>query len=118
MPTKKEYFIELFLKFSKHWFAAEHGLKAGEEVLRGTYPSIPNDQFKQVMSEHGIEEYVKKITPLIDSMFSLEELEELNAFFASAVGKKITDKKYLLKLPVIINDIFTERNSELSKMER
>ncbi len=118
MSMKKKYLIELFLKCSQHRFAAEKNLKAHADLLRATYPYISDDEFFKVMSEHGLDSYLEKITPIIDSMFSQEEIESLIEFFRSPVGRKLVDKTYLLKIPVIINDITSERERKLSKMER
>jgi hypothetical protein len=118
MSIKKKYLIELFLKCSGHRFAAERNLKISESLLRASYPSINDDEFSVIMSENGLDLYLEKITTIIDSMFSQEEMETLIAFFRSPVGRKMVDKTYLLKIPIIINDITNERERKLSKMDR
>jgi len=116
MSEKKKYLINLFLKCSKHLFSAKYNLEINESLLRGAYLSVPEDKFKKVMEEHGIEEYVDEISTVLDSMFTLGEVQELNAFFTSPVGRKITDKKYLLKMPKILEKIVSEREEKLSKI--
>lgn len=118
MSIKKKYLIELFLKCSGHRFAAERNLIINESVLRASYPSINDDDFSAIMSDTGLESYLEKITTVMDSIFSQEEIESLIEFFRSPVGKKIVDKTYLLKISTIINDITTERERKLSKMDR
>jgi hypothetical protein len=116
MSDKKKYLINLFLKCSKHLFSAQYNLEINESFLRGAYLTVPEDDFKNVMAEHGVEEYVDKISLVIDSMFTLEEIQELNAFFTSPIGRKITDKKYLLKMQKIREEIVSEREEKLSKI--
>ncbi len=118
MSMKKKYLIELFLKCSQHHFAAEKNLKAHEELLRLIYPSVSDSDFSKVISEHGLDSYLEKITTVIDSMFSQEEIESLIEFFRSPTGRKLVDKTYLLKIPVIIGDITNEREDLLSRMDR
>ena len=118
MSAKKKYLIELFLKCSQHLFSAEANLKAHEDLLKSIYTSIDDDEFSKVISENGIKEYLEKITLVIDSMFSQEEIESLIEFFRSPLGRKLVDKKYLLKIPYVISDITSERERRLSKMDR
>jgi len=118
MSIKKKYLIELFLKCSGHRFAAERSLKTNEYLLRASYQSVNDDEFSQIMSQNGLESYLEKITIVLDSMFSQEEVESLIEFFRSPVGRKMVDKTYLLKIPIIVNDITNERERKLSKMEK
>ena len=116
MSDKKKYLINLFLKCSKHLFSAQYSLEINESILKGAYLSVPENDFKSIMEEHGIDEYVDEVSTVLDSMFTLEEIQELNAFFTSPVGRKITDKKYLLKMPKILEKIVSEREEKLSKI--
>jgi len=118
MTKKKKYLIELFLKCSQHRFAAEKNLKAHEDLLRAQYPSLTGDEFTKIMSEHGLDSYVEKITLILDEMFSQEEIDTMIAFFRSPTGRKLVDRTYLLKIPTIISDIIAERENKLSKMEK
>lgn len=118
MSIKKKYLIELFLKCSGHYFAAEETLKANESLLRASYPSIDNNNFSNVILNYGLESYLIKTTILLDSIFSQEEIESLIKFFSSSIGRKLVDKSYLLKISTLINDITHERNLQLSKLDR
>lgn len=118
MSKKKKYLIELYLKCSKYLFTAEENFKANEEFLKASFPNIKDDDFDSIIREHGISQFIEKMTSCIDSQFSEEEVQSLIDFFTSSVGRKLVNKSHLLEINTIFNNIATERQSLLSRKDK
>ena len=118
MSIKKKYLIELYLKCSKYIYTAKENLTANENFLKASYQSISNEDFQKVIDKYGISYFTESAISIIDSTFSETEIQSLIDFFCSPVGRKMTDKGYILKISKVINNITTERDVELSKIEK
>lgn len=118
MSKKKNYLISLFLKCSQYLSSANQNLKINEDFLRASYQSVNSDDFNEVIQKNGIDRFVEEMTFLVDSHFSEREVESLIEFFRSDVGKKLVDKDYLLKIQKLMNKITTDRQKQVSRMEK
>jgi len=118
MTKKKKYLIEIFLKCSKCVSSATEMLDFNEKVLRASYPSVSSEDFDKIIAEEGYNRYLEETSLIIDSHFSQEEVESLIEFFSSTIGRKLVDYSHLSKMKKIINDISTDREKELSRLDR
>lgn len=117
MTDKKKYLIELLLKCSLLLNPAERYFQYNADFLRACFSSISQDKFDNIIKKYGINEYRESLILLIDSNFTLEEIQELINFFRSSVGRKIINKDFNNKIEELINNLCLERKQELSRSE-
>lgn len=117
MSNKKKHLIVLYLKCSKYIYTVQENLKANEIFLRASFQNTKDDDFDRIIGEHGISQFTEKMTSIVDSRFTEEEVKLLINFFTSPIGRKLTDKSHLFEIGQIINDITIERQELLSRAE-
>ena len=74
--------------------------------------------FDKIIEENGVDRFEEEMVELTSSYFSEEEVKSLIEFYRSPVGIKLVDSNHLLKIQKIMTDITTDRQRELSKVER
>jgi len=114
MTEKKSYLIELFLKLSRQKEILEEVYKVSIDLFTNTYKNIPKDEIKKLKEKYNYNYYLSLITEIIDNNFSEEELEEINNFYSSTVGKKLTNDNYIKKIRTISDNLFIEFQSKLA----
>ena len=95
MTEKKKYLIDLFLATTKQLSTIEKGLNDTFNMFLSAFSSADKQQAENI-KKHFVsrEEILKKITPIIDSLFTVDELEQLVHFFSTELGKKLSSPEY------------------------
>ena len=97
---RKEYLIEIFLKKCN----LQNTNKAQLDFLfklNSTAYKVSEEKIAELKNKFNISEYTKRVTPIIDKHFSIEELEELIKFYSSGTGRKLLDHIFLNEIEEI-----------------
>ncbi len=97
ISERKKYLIEIFLKKCTLQTINKVHLDFIFQLLKNTYP-ISLEKENKLREKFSLEEYIKKIIPIIDTFFSEEELRECIHFFSSPTGRKLLDSNFLDKI--------------------
>jgi hypothetical protein len=85
-----------------HTGAADVGVQLGTAMIgqiKPLFPKVPQELWDELATEFDPAEATQLIVPVYDRNFTLDELNELIAFYETALGKKI-----VRVLPVIVRD--------------
>ena len=115
---KKLYLVELFIKLTQQNKSAKIIIDFNTSMLKITYSGIPDEIFKEIEKKYDINEYVKRIKPIIYEYFSEEELQSLVSFYSSFVGKKLLELNFLGKLKMVIEDMNERMEKELCQKKK
>ena len=83
-------------------------------LLKNTYTSITEENFKEIKEKFNVDNYIKKLLPIIDNQFSEKEIDEIIKFYSSPAGKKTTDPIFLKKVSQSDKSFFSEIEQEFS----
>ena len=97
ISERKKYIIELFLKRCMTLQTMERYLNFYIELMGNSY-NVQMEELLKIKKSYNIDDYVKRIIPIIDSQFTIEELQESIKFFSNSVGKKMQDPNFLYKI--------------------
>ncbi len=64
------------------------------ELLENAY-EIPDDILSKLRKKYDIDDYIERLVPIIDSQFTIEEMQKIMEFYSSEIGKKILDQHFL-----------------------
>ena len=62
--------------------------------MENTY-KVSDTALKELRDEYSLDNYIDRITPILDKQFSIEEMQEAIRFYSSGIGKKMLDPKFL-----------------------
>ena len=110
---KKEYLIEIFFKkcvllepFKKH-------LEFYFEWCKNTY-NISDNKLLELKNKFTIEEYQKRLVPIIDKHFSNEDLQNAINFYSSETGRKLLSFVFIEDLGKIGSNMEAQLEQEFS----
>ena len=98
--TKSDEIREL-IRLTRVQESAELMVDATINYFSSQKSNVPQSIWESIKDEVDYNSYLKKIEPIYDIQFTLQELKELNLFFKTSVGKK-----YINTMPVINQDIY------------
>jgi hemerythrin len=105
MTEKKRYLIDIFLRVSKQMDSLEKKIKNICDILGGTFSDIDKEKIKKTFDRKYI---LDKVTPVINTHFTAEELQKIIDFFSTQAGKKLVDSVYEEQCDFIIKKLFNE----------
>jgi hypothetical protein len=94
VSERKKYIIKLFLKRCSVQNVMKAHLKISLELMENTY-KVSDSALKELRKEYSLDRYIERIIPILDSQFSIDELQEAIRFYSSGVGRKMLDPKFL-----------------------
>ena len=97
ISERKKYIIKLFLKRCAVQNVMKAHLKVSLGLIESSY-KVSDSILQELREEYSLNSYIEKITPIIDTQFSIEEMQEAIKFYSSGVGRKILDPKFLEKI--------------------
>lgn len=122
IPLKKQGLIKLCIKIMGLHDPINISLISLCNLIRSNYPSLPEKDVEEIKEKFSVEKYVEKILPIFDQNFTEEEIKEINKFYSSKIGIKITDPVFLEKIKKIgdyfVNEIEKEFYIRDSKSPR
>jgi hypothetical protein len=108
MTEKKRYLIDLLLKVSRQYSLLEEQLSKSFLMFSNLFKELDEEQLAQIESTLTPEEILDKLIPVIDSHFTVDELEVIIHFYSSPVGRKLTDSDYETKCNSALQVLFDE----------
>jgi hypothetical protein len=114
ISEKKKYLIELFLKRCTIQSINKEHINFHFNVLKTTY-NISEEKEKELREKYDLNEYAKRLTPILDQFFTEEDLQIAIKFFSSGVGEKMLNGNLLKNIGKISQDMLTEIEQEFSK---
>jgi len=113
MTERKKYLIELFLKKCTLQNINKAHLDFSFSLFKNTY-NVSKEKENELKEKYNIEEYIKRLTPLIDEQFTENDLEETVKFYSSEIGKKLIDQSFLLKIGKVSKKMFSQIEQEFA----
>ena len=118
MTPKKEYLSKRFCKLSRHEHTIKSILDSNFSMLKGDYGKVTDEDFDKIKAKYNIDEYNKRILPIMDDEFTEEEILQLNEFFSTSPGKKLSSFTFINKLGNQIKEIMEDADRDLSKKQQ
>jgi hypothetical protein len=112
MNKRKEYLITIFIKTATAYYATFSSLNKSFELLCISYPNVSTVEVEELRKKFTITEYIKKITPVIDEIFSEEELKTVIDFYKSEPGSKLFNNIFLKKIDDAGSSLFLDLEKE------
>jgi len=97
ITERKKYIIQLFLKKCTSQSVNKNYIDFYFKLYKNMY-NISEEKLKKLKQKYDIDDYIKRIIPLIDEQFSIEELQEIIKFYSSKTGRKIIDYNFLREM--------------------
>ena len=118
ISPKKEYLIKIFLKRAKYDILFESFFNYRFDLLKNNYKYISQQNLENVKQKYNYDEFCKRMSPIIDEEFSLEELEKINEFLSSPVGKKMMNGNFALKIENTTEGIFDDLGKKMTSLNK
>jgi len=94
IADKKEYLIKIFIKKCTLQSINKAHLDFYFKLCGNTY-NISEEKKGELKKKFTLDEYIKRLIPIIDKYFSTEELKEIIKFYSSPSGRKMLDLTFL-----------------------
>lgn len=114
MTKHKKSLISLFIKRATLYKSIVSSIDQIIGMLWIRYPFTTQEKVDKIKKKYSIEEYIKRLTPIIDKMFSEEELQTCIKFYSSDPGRKLFSSVLLMKTKSIGDGIFKDMEQEFS----
>ena len=97
-PTadRKEQVIHEILELTGSAALSRQMMEGLLPTLKQAVPDVPDSFWNEFMAEVDEHELVDRMVPVYSKHFTLEELEQLAAFYRSPLGKKLTSETPVL----------------------
>lgn len=118
ISPKKEYLIKIFLKRAKYDVLFESLFNYRFDLLKNNYKYISQQNLEDVKQRYNYDEFCRRISPIIDEEFSLEELEKINEFLSSSTGKKMMNGNFALKIENTTEGIFNDLGKKMISLDK
>ncbi len=113
ISERKKYLIELFLKKCTLQSINKAHIEFSFQLFSNTY-NISPEKLKELRERYTLDEYIKRIVPLIDEQFTGDELREIIKFYSSEMGRKILDPNFLIKVGKLGTNMFAQIEQEFA----
>ena len=113
MTEQKEYWIRLFINKCTSLTKSEADLEFYLDWCKRTY-GLSMFEFKEMQEKYDIEEYLKRIIPVIDKYFSIDDIKAIIKFYSTDYGKKLIDHTFLKEMGEVGKDMNMEIEQDFS----
>jgi len=110
---RKKYVIKLFLQRCTNLYIMKSHLKFSLELM-GQRFNVPEKKITELKDKYTLDDYIERVTPVINEQFTIEEMQEAIKFFSSGVGKKMLDHNFLSKVGKIGNEMILQAETDFS----
>lgn len=117
ISERKKYIIKLFLKRCTNQNIMKTHLKFSFELMEEAY-KISKENLLELRKKYNIDDYIERLTPLIDEQFTIEEMQEAIKFFSSGIGRKISDPNFLHKIGKVGSKMTAEIEQEFALIDK
>lgn len=114
MTEQKKHLIFLFIKKATLYQDIVTSIEQVMQLMWSKYPQVPKVELEKIQKDYSIEEYIRRLAPIIDEMFTEEELEICMKFYTTDPGKKLFDGQFLTKVKKTGESIFKDIENEFS----
>ena len=91
---RKKYLIEIFLKKCSFQDMNKNNINFYFELYNNTY-NVKKEKLEELKNKFNLDEYINRIIPIIDKVFSIEELKEIIKFYSSPTGSKLISRSFI-----------------------
>jgi len=113
ISKRKEYIIKIFLNKCNIQTAISNSLKFHLKLIENSN-DILEEHIDQLKEKYTIDYYVKKLTPIVDKQFTIEEMQIVIKFYSSEVGMKMAAPNFLYEVGKIGEQMITEMEYDFS----
>ena len=117
MDERKEYWIKLFIKKCLYLNSYEEEIRLFTEWCSKTY-NVSEDIFKELKEKYTIEDYIRRLIPILDKHFTVEELKESIKFYSTNVGKKLVSCHFLQDIGKVRKEIGEDIEKDFSNKSK
>jgi len=114
ISQRKEYITKIFLKKCTLQSITKDQLDFKFKWCENTF-NVSQEKVKELKKIYTLDEYIKRIIPVIDKYFSIEDLQSLIEFYSSDIGKKMLDPLFLKEIGEVGNNLSTQIEREFMK---
>lgn len=88
IPEEKLEKIYKLLELTNISKEADDTIQSLIEYFEQLAPHLPDNYLKDLSDQFSGEDYLKKLAPIYDKIFTMKEIDDLNSFFSSPSGEK------------------------------
>lgn len=110
ISAKKEYVIRLFIKKCAIQNIMKSHINFSFKLLENTY----NVEATILRKKYDIDDYIKRLTPVLDQQFTIEEMQEVIQFYSTKVGKKLLDSDFLQEIGKVGDNMIAQIEREFA----
>ena len=115
---KKEYLIKIFLKRARYDVLFETLFNYRFDLLKSHYKHISQENIDKIKEKYNYDEFCNRICPSIENEFSVEELEEINKFLSSSIGKKMMSDDFGSKIRDTIENVIEDMDRKMLSLDK
>jgi hypothetical protein len=97
---QKAYLIKIFVKkctrLEESKKQLDYHFKLCEDAI-----SISKEKAQEIKSKFSVDEYIKRIFPLIDKYFKSEDLKNIIKFYSTDAGQKLLNLNFMKEMAVV-----------------
>ncbi len=112
MNNRKKYLITIFIKKATAYYSTAASIEKSFELLSLSYPNVTKTEVEELKKKFTMVEYIERISPIIDEIFSEKELEKMIDFYTSETGSKLFDTTFLRKIANAGENMFLDMDEE------
>lgn len=113
VDPRKDYLIRIFLKKCTVQNINKKYLDFYFKLCNNTY-NITEEKIKELKDKFTPEEYIKRVIPIIDKHFTIEELKGIMKFYSSKSGMKLLDAIISKDIDDVGKNMFAQIEQEFS----
>ena len=114
ISDRKKYLIQLFIKKAIVTSMLNSSINCSFQLLENTYPHVSSEDVKKLREKFTLDDFIERVTPVIDRRFAVDELLELIKFYSSSLGKKVINPDFFKDMQETGNNLFREIEQEFA----
>ena len=115
ITEKKKYLIENFVKKTKLNKLIQASLDTNFSIFEHAFPNISPEKIANIKNKYNLDEYIKRIIPVLNDYFTEEELMILIEFYSTSPGKKMNDEELSKQISKSEQIMISEIEKEFQK---
>jgi len=112
MTENKSALINLFIKKASLYNSVIDSIGQIITILQDRYPHVDQEDIDAIIKKYSINEYIRRLAPIIDAMFDEDELNICIKFYSSEPGKKLFNSNFLSFVQGIGDGIFKDMEKD------
>lgn len=92
---QKQFVVEKIIKITNSDKKISTLMVTSARIIRNIYPSLNDDEFKKIWDKFGHSYYMDELIKMHCRHLTLEELNDILAFWLSRSGQKLVQEKFI-----------------------